>query len=235
MIKSVGVLQDFVGATIKSISGQLLHDMGVIEHIMSNVNNQSGVKAPMGMMVDASFTHMLKPDSAVHRDAHNEMVSTYSYKEMLPGNIKFVSILPNDRAHTVTDLEHGYKDSKMYLEFEDDHVTIEEMRYPSREVLAKMLNTLEHLCDLCIQHQRVYENVESKRKSLRGGMRNYFHKLISSEDKISVEDSMIEYVYLKSSFVDRVYLAGMIDIHDYCGTVLTHCVSTCEDWLDKLS
>lgn len=220
--KNVEVLDSFVNSTINNISKQISTELSYIKHIIAY--STSGIsKVPNSIMVDNSFKSSLSKRSIRGYVPDDDSVSSYAYSKIIPGDIAFISFLPNEDVSIIDDLREAYSSSKMFLGFnKDSFKEINDVNYMTTDELSSFLDKLDKLCDTCISHQKLYENIIKQKVALRYNFKNYFNYIASAGNKMSIKDSLIEYVHLKTVFIDKVYLMVAMDIHDYSATIITN-------------
>jgi hypothetical protein len=231
---NIGVLVDFIGPIVNKISDSINNDVSSIKHLISYSYN-GVVKIPSSIMGPSSYDALLSSGSLKGYERSSDMVSSYHYQKTLPGNVLFIAQLPNDDLTELPDIIEAYNNSTMFLGYDaDSYKVIDSIDYMSKEGLLNLLSKLDELCGLCIKDEVLYETILSKKKSLRYNFKNYFNALISKSDKVSIKDSLLEYVYLKSIFIDKVYTSTAIDIHDYTAKVITNALVYIKDNANKL-
>lgn len=224
-IENINKTNVFITKTINEINTCVNNDIGGVKHLMTS--SMSGVvKNPM---------HILKPELPLNGmvsgvldgyEPKDETVDGYISKYSLPGDVSLVAHLPKKDINTMEETIRAYNNSSIFLAMNmKNFKSIESVDYMTIEDLNKYLNELTKLCNTCILHQSLYETVIKNKSSLRYNFKHYFNELLNSNKKVSVNDSLIEYVYLKYMFTDKVYLAAAMDIHDYSIKVINNSLS----------
>lgn len=224
-IENVSKTNVFIAKTINEINTCINNDIGGVKHLITS--SMSGVvKNPL---------HILKPELPLNDmssgilngyEPKDETVDGYISKYSLPGDVSLVAHLPKKDINIMEETIRAYNNSSIFLALNiKNFKSIESVDYMTIEDLNKYLNELTKLCNTCILHQSLYETVIKNKSSLRYNFKHYFNELLNSNKKVSVNDSLIEYVYLKYMFTDKVYLAAAMDIHDYSIKVINNSLS----------
>lgn len=224
-IENVSKTNVFIAKTINEINTCINNDIGGVKHLITS--SMSGVvKNPL---------HILKPELPLNDmssgilngyEPKDETVDGYISKYSLPGDVSLVAHLPKKDINIMEETIRAYNNSSIFLALNiKNFKSIESVDYMTIDDLNKYLNELTKLCNTCILHQTLYETVIKNKSSLRYNFKHYFNELLNSNKKVSVNDSLIEYVYLKYMFTDKVYLAAAMDIHDYSIKVINNSLS----------
>lgn len=232
---NMGVLKGFVTSVIQDLDKSIKDDLGSVKHLMANYGSRT-------FSVPSSFL-TIKPESfnvaskvVEGFEPSSDLLSSYAYKYELPSDVIFIAHLPNPE---ITDPEaflSAYSHSKMFLGLDTNGFRdVESIDYMTADKLKGLLSELNSICDICIKHQVLYENMKAGKGLMRFNLKHYFLSLANASHKVSYKDSLINYIYLKTTFVDKVYLTTAIDIHDYSARVLTNALSYIEENIKKLS
>ena len=60
----------------------------------------------------------------------------------------------------------------------------------------------------------------SSKLKLRFSFKTYLNQIFNSSEKLDVKSSLIELVYVKTIFAEKVYIRASMDMHDYAVRVL---------------
>lgn len=219
--ENINQLTGFVTTTIKGMSTQIVNDTSSVLHIMSSSRSGTG-KLPSSIMAVRTDAVGLVEGPVEGYEPGSEYVTSYRSNVPLPGEVVLVAALPREHLEEFEDTVKAYNDSSIILGFDiSTFRKVEAVDYMTIEQLSGFVDSLEQLCGLCIEHQKLYDQIAQSKSGLKNSLRNFFSQLSNSHRKVSVKDSFIEYIYLKSMFVDKVYLSSMIDIHDYVSKVIS--------------
>lgn len=233
-ITNIKALNAFTKDAIGGIEKQVALDIGRIKHIISISNFTHGVTVADILPVKP-FSSKLKPGSVKGYGGDEERTVSYIYSEGLPSDIALMAFLPKN-TQTVDEASNCYGASKLILGFNSENFkAINAVDFMSIQDLRSLLKELKALCDVCIAQKVFYEQLLTSKKQIKFGLQTYFTRISSANRKISVKESLVEYVYLKTLFIDKVYLAGGIDIHDYNAKTISMALKYVEAHVKKLA
>lgn len=232
---NVSVLNTFIESVIKNISAKVDADISAIKHIIAYADSGT-TSLPMKLLVNSS----INPDFTTgHLEGYSkpsELLETSHYKDTLPGDIVFIMHLPSAEVTGLDQLRQASFTAKMFLGFYTENFkNIDSIDYMTLDELSVFLDTLEQLCDTCLAHKTYYDNILKIKQNLKLSYRNYFSNLINSKDKVTAKDSLIEFVYIKSVFVDKVYITAMIALHNYTLRVITNGITLAKETVKEYS
>lgn len=232
---NVSVLNTFIESVIKYISAKVEQDISAIKHIIAYADSGTS-SVPMKLLVNPSISVDFTVGHLEGYSSTSDLLQTSHYKETLPGDIAFIMHLPSPEITTLDDFRQACFTAKMFLGFHTENFkNIDSIDYMTLDELSEFLNTLEQLCDTCVAHKTYYENILKIKQNLKISYRNYFSNLINSKDKVTAKDSMIEYVYIKSVFVDKVYITAMLALHNYALKVITNGITLAKETVKEYS
>lgn len=233
-IANINTLSTFLNNTIKKIDTSINNDMGAIKHLIAQTTSNV-VKNPLNLMKPSIPTSGLTSGVLKGYEPSDDLLDAYRSTETLPGDVVLVVHIPNKSINSLDDTVKAYNSSSIFLGVNlTSYREIESIDYMSVEILEKYLDELGKLCEICLSHKSLYERVVKQKSELRYNFKQYFNTLINSKNKVSIDNSLIEYIYLKSMFVDKVYLAAAMDIHDYSIKVINTSLSLIKSNIKKL-
>lgn len=233
--ENVRRLKTFTTSIVHGIDRQVINDISGIKHLIAMSENGT-VKIPQSLMNVRPVGTEFQEGSLVGYPESGEFNQTYKYNEVLPSDVVLMATLPKPNLTDIDSLAKAYNGSSLTLGFDSSSFKeLPSVNYMTADGLAEFLDSLEELCDACIAHQALYEKIARVKSTMKFTFKSYLTSLSSSPTKVSLKNSLIEYVYLKSVFVDKVYLVGAMDIHDYSSKVISFGLSFVKDNLKKLS
>lgn len=232
---NIGKLKNFLNVAVSGLNRQIGNDIGAINHIMA-YSKAGSTKLPENILtVKPLITNMVQGSVEGYQN-YQELTESYKYNEVLPSDVVLIAVLPKGDLGSMELYTKAYSESKLFLGIDMTSFTeVRNVDYMTLEVLSAFIGELDKLCDECIAHQSLYEKISVSKKHLKFGFKNYFTSLASADTKVSIRGSLVEYVYLKSMFIDKVYLTAAMDIHDYAAKVILFGISYVEDHVKKLS
>lgn len=211
---NIATLNKFTKTAVDAISKQVDLDIEAVKHTIA-ISNFSVSTVPDNLLSVKVFSNSLKPGTVNGYKNDEETTVSYLYSERLPSDVALMAFLPKT-TDTLQAASTSYDASKIFLGFDNaSFKNIDTVEFKTVNELKTLLKELKSLCDLCIAQKTFYEKLLVSKKQLRFGLQSYFNKISTANRKISIKESLVEYVYLKSLFIDKVYLASCIDIHDY--------------------
>lgn len=141
--------------------------------------------------------------------------------DVLPGDIRLLLVVPkvgiDDEEAYVKAYQSSYSalvaDASSYK-----HVT--NISYLSKNELKAHLNELNKFMLACIKHKLLFEQLMSSKMKLRFSFKAYLNQIFNASKKLDVKTSMIELIYVKTIFAEKVYIKASMDMHDYAVRVL---------------
>lgn len=232
---NIKVLKGFTTSAIHGIDRQITTDIAAIKHLIAMAESGS-IKIPQSILDVKPFGNGFQKGTLPGYPAGDDFTETYKYNEVLPSNVVLMATLPKTDLSNIEDISKAYNASSLSLGFDSaSFKEVSSVNYMTADGLAEFLDSLEELCDACIAHQALYDKVAKTKHQLKFTFKSYVTSLASSSSKVSLKNSLIEYVYLKSVFLDKVYLVGAMDIHDYSSKVMSYGLSFVKDNLKKLT
>jgi len=235
-ISNLVVLDSFMKNIISSISVKINNDIGYMKHVM-HYSSMESARVPINTMtLNLNIDKVTTTTDLEEYEANSDLVKVTRYKDILPGDVVFISQLPNTSIDNIEDIAKAYNNSSIYLGFNSKGFKeVEYVNYMNAADLSNFLDKLDAICDIGLSHVNIYTDIINKKKSLRYSFRVYFNDIIKSTFRRSLENSFLNNVYLKSIFIDKVYIAGSMNVHDYCIKIVTSGLSFSKDNIKQLS
>lgn len=235
LVNNLDALEHFLQLSIRTIDQRIKDETGSIRHLTANAI--SGLlKSPTNLMHVKPINTELTKGTVTGYEPQSEFVVPYHYSKLLPGDAVFIAYMPKEDMEDLEDVTKAYNDAMMFFGVDTKSFkSIESIDYMTLDDLSRFLDKLDSLTDVCISHQTLYENVKRMKSMLKFSFKNYFHRLATAKDKVSLKNSLIEYIYLKLMFIDKIYLVAAMDIHDYSAKVLLAGLALAKDNIKKLS
>lgn len=236
LIHNVSVLSSFVERTINDLSTAVKRDILAIQSVIDYSSTSSSINVSKLLDVTLPVTGLKTDVPSEYRD-RNPLLEMFTSSQVLPGNVLLILAVPSssdDRARS--EWASAYKDSEIYLGVDTKSVQdVRSIPFLDANGLKMLLKQLSLLCDVCIQHQRFYEEMKAIKLSQRTVYRKYYEGLVTRNRKVSAKESLVDIVVLRNGFIDKVYLPAAIDIHDYSARVITAALSYVEKNIRALS
>jgi len=214
-LKSGEAIKAFVETTVEQIDRGMSGQVGVLKKLVqmsasqlpSNLANVFQVEPFTGQYVRKMLQGYVKdPD----------LIESFVYAEPLPDGVTLVAQLPVPSLKDLDNISQAYQQSSLFLGPDPRGQQVADtIDYVDLQHVKAYLDVLEQLCDLGLSHQQFYQKVLKECDELKFGYRHYYQRLLETAAETSVRDSLVEYVYLKQSFVTRIYAPAAMDLHDY--------------------
>lgn len=233
--RNVSILSKFVSTVIVDMNKQISKEAALVQRLIA-ISGSKLAKTPEELMVVSPFLNGFHEGALSGYKHDPEKTASYVSQATLPSDIKMLAFLPRPDLSESHDIASAYSNSKIFLGV--DMTSFQEVAnvdYMTSEQLGHFVRELKTLCDLCIQHEKMYTDIANSKKHMKFGFKNYVARLIDSDRKVTVKESLVQYVYLKSLFIDKVYLMGSVDVHDYCAKTISYGLSFVEAHVKKLS
>ena len=157
------------------------------------------------------------------KDDLENFVGFFGMGEMI-GQVEVQALLPETRFDTWDMVEKAYGSSKIFIGGIPLRMSQET---PIMEIgaLSEFINQLELLAEASIKHQSFYEEISKNRSGVIVAIKQLFIRLCEEKVKVSFKNSVVLPLYLKSSFVTKVYMTGAMDLHDHTSGVIANGLS----------
>lgn len=160
----------------------------------------------------------------------SDYLESYVSKETICGDVRILAYLPKEEIGNLDAARKAYNHSKMFLAMDPiSFKQVEEIPYLTKDQTLSLLEEISILCGICLQHQQLYEKLLREKGSFKLMLRNYFNSLLESEDKVSLKNTSLELMYLKTMFVDKVYIPMAMDVHELCIKVINSSLTLCKE------
>lgn len=235
IIANLTVLDSFLNSSIKSISASIDSDIAYSKQLIAYATSNT-VKSPNDLMVNITMVKHLSDRSVPGFEEKSSLLATYSYEHTLPGDIEFIAQLPVSDIDNIDDIAKAYNAASMFLGFNNQTFKqIDAIDYLDKQGVTQLLDAIDKVCTSALQHVEFYNHIENQKKSLKYNFRLYIASLVNSSKRLSVGESLIDYINLKSLFIDKVYLSSAIDIHDYTIRIVGSALRFAKDNVSKLA
>lgn len=205
----------FTEESVVGITGLFDNEAQTILHLMS-IDATSNKHNVPGMMGAANFGSVLKKGTLKGYEPKYEDVVGYISNSTGIGDIKIVAHVPNEGINDISVMKKAYNQSGMFLGMDLAHIQgASSIPYLDVKELMVLLKTMSELAIKCKHHENKYKDIDNKINTLGTKLNAFFSSLVGGKEKLSVEDTTMEYVYMKLGFINKVYLPCMMDIHEY--------------------
>ena len=146
----------------------------------------------------------------------SEHVDSITSNEVLPGDQLLIGFSPKANLTEPSEIVDAYNHAKLFIGLASDKVeSPTAVPFIDINLLSKYLDNLEKICDHELFKEKLYNDLVKSRDSLKPNIRKYMDHLYESEEKISLKDSMVNYLGMKIKFLDTTYIAGTMMVENY--------------------
>jgi hypothetical protein len=213
--------EDFFNGFEKNVQGNI----AVTRNIVSAVVHGQAIQPAQLTYERFNFPNFVRrnvdgyvPDS--------DYVNSYAYQFVLPGDLVFVGWLPKQHLTEHDTIIEALNHSKMMVGVNTQASVVKDgVKYLSLSELKEMVRILESICDYGIALDKTYQAVIKNRNSIRGVMNVYMRFLLAAKRKVSIRDSLADFIAVKIACMDRTHIAGSMYVNDYMVRVVTASLS----------
>lgn len=149
-------------------------------------------------------------------EPESDYCTSYVYEAVLPGDVRFIAFLPSNTVQERESVIQAYHESKFFFGVAQQDVEMEEsIPYLDRAGMQTMLEQLRTLCTLGLKQRQMGPLVIQQRDLLKKSLIRYIQYLITAQHRVSIEDSLAEFIALRTRSLDKTYLSGALHLHDY--------------------
>lgn len=214
-------LLGFLQGSMKTIGAGVNHEQEVIRNSieMSRSGKIGNVLELLQIKYEASS---LEPGSLKGFEYNHDYLLAQHERNILPGDVRFVLQTPKNDLQDLAAFSKAYHMSSIFLAVDPSSFkTVEAVDYMDAAKLREFLLNLQALAIAAAGQENFYNKLKDNKLSSRFLYKGYFQSLTGSKERVRLRDSMVEIVYLKNYYIDKVYLAAAIDIHDYTARVIS--------------
>lgn len=216
---SAETVLSFMNSVVAELDKRTTFDIDAVSKLIELSSGNSNLDPTMVLGVAPFQTGFLRKRMEGHlKDP--ELIDPYLYGTILPDNVVLVANIPRRDLRDIDTIAQAYNESSMFLTSDNRHPpTAVKVDYMDSKEIRRLLDILNKICELSNSHLAFYSRIEKNANKLKLGYKHYYLKLTSEKGEAYYE-KLSEYIYLKQSFVNRVYLPAAMDIHDYAMSYL---------------
>lgn len=222
MLKFVNDVTDFA-------TNRVTYEIGSIERMFALISR--------GQTIDISeFAKSrdaisgFKAQTVSGYDIDDTLLTTYVYPDSLPNRAFLTVSIPKQNLSYDRDvgfletMKKAYSKSSMFIGVNPNFrlKTGSTVNYMEAAKLSAFISKLDQLAKQTELSLSFYDTTKAKLSGLKGGYKTYLQWLIADERQRSVQESYAEMIAAKQGFISRVYLPGMMDVHEYVAAFLYH-------------
>lgn len=232
--KNIKVLEKFLSTSIGNLA-----KISDIEY--NNIKTYLDVKSTYttvskDSLLPDGLRGLLTGSSVKGFDQRSDDIDTISFRGGLPGDITLIAYVPKKGLDTMDAISSAYTKSKLFLGLDaEKFVEVDKVDYMEVTELDKFLDSLSSVVTLSKQHHAYYMKIRKDKERLRGGLRSYLLNLSKSVSKVDPKDTMADAIEMKLQVLDKMYLSGAMDIHNYVSDTVSKATSFAADNIKRLT
>lgn len=218
-IYSAETLLSFMNTVVSELDKRTTFDINAVSKLIELSSSNSNLDPTMVLGVAPFQAGFLRKRVEGHlKDP--DLIDPYVYGTILPDNTVLAANIPRKDLRDIDTIARAYGESSMFLTSDNRHPpTADKVDYMDSKEIRRLLDILNKICELSNSHLAFYSRIEKNANKLKLGYKHYYLKLTSEKGEAYYE-KLSEYIYLKQSFVNKVYLPAAMDIHDYAMSYL---------------
>lgn len=241
-LASVRRVNELLDVVTSEISTALTYDIEVIRQTIDQTSR--GVRVSSLDIVKPKFSLSNFQRGSVPGYASDEdLLENFVFKKNLPCYVKLTCGLPSDKLFSGEDSQEAleqiakaFRHSFIVLAMNTDvPKMMPRINYVDKDALRLLLGELSQVVEKAKTHLEFYKAIYKEANQLKPTYQRYLGWLTASDSKKNLNDAFVQQVYLKQSFINRVYLPAAIDIHEYCSMYLNQVLSYVESNIAEIS
>lgn len=159
------------------------------------------------------------------KKAKNDKVDSYYSEHTFPGNTKILAFLPKSNLEQ-EDWDTAVNGSEL-LVFKADIEFKKELPVLSKQEITKLLEILEHLCNIFESSKKEYNSFISDKKSMSDNLDRKINGFTTKETNAD-KGSYIKSLTARLRMIDNFYINGTVNVNQYTFKVLESAISYCD-------
>ena len=227
---NINTLASFIDTLVKDFDVSLKNDIASVEYIIASVSRYK-LNIPNKELNSPIF------NSVAFRweDTETEGLVRGKYDKVLPGDKVYLIEAPKKLANTMDQAHAAYRQAGVCLEMNDDSFKdVAAVPYLPLDKLTEMVDSLDKATKLLEQHVKYYEALKGHKLKLRFSFKDYAKLLLANSYHGTIKESLIDLITVKTAYIDKVYLVGAMDAHDYLSLTIAAGIRFAKDNIRKL-
>lgn len=214
--KHLRVADDFIGVYYTNVTKAVKEHLYTTQRLIDTVVDQKLSITPERLMKETMKIPGFKAESLDGYAPKSSHLSSFIYEAVLPGDVRFIAWLPDRNLNERKDIIEAYQEAKFFFGVaSQDIALLESIPYLAQNELETFLDLLNRLCDRGLQQRQIGPDIIRQRDGLKKSLLRYLAYLMTSQDRISIDDSCAEYIALRSRGLDKTYLSGLLHVDEY--------------------
>lgn len=214
-MESAAAIEKFMTLVVGELDRQIMNDLQSVRKLI-DLSETRIAGNPLDLLRVSPLTGNFAKRRVQGYSGDSNLVETSIYDVALPDRVLFIANLPRQDVKGFEDIREAYQASGVFLGVDNSQRPQPDMvDYMDANETLKFLDALESICGKGLEHGQLYRRIIQANNALKFGYKHYYQKLVADEKEATVRNTLVEFVYLKQSFVSRTYLPATMDIHDY--------------------
>lgn len=218
-VRAVGQLLDVV---VNDIDRGIHNEIEVMKQVIESCKRNARVDLLRYLSLPGLSSGFMKR-GVQGLDSNTDLTESFVYTLPIPKSTLLIATVPKEdvvkeaaKSGDLSNVTQAYQESYIVLAANPVRTkSVPLVNYMDKKSLLSLLAELESVLDKAKSHVSFYKKLENSSADLKPSFQNYFSWLVEDEKAKALKDSLAEVIYLKQSYVTRVYLPGAVDIHDF--------------------
>jgi hypothetical protein len=203
---------DYIGNVNKAVKDHLYTTQRLIDSVVDQKLNMRAEQLMRGHLEIPGFV----TEVVDGYDPPNEHCDSYVYRDTLPGDMRFIAFLPGKSLADRDAVMASYQHVKVFFGVAHQDInTVEHLPYLDQAGIERYIGQLQALCQIGLKQRQVGADIVKQRGMLKQSLLRYMTYLVSAQHKVSIQESLAEYVALRTRSLDKTYLSGLLLVQDY--------------------
>lgn len=209
---AIDFTESYMASVGKAVKSHLYTTQRLIDTVIDQKLNVHAEKLMREQMLIPHF----KQETIDGYEPKSEHITSYVYEEALPSDVKFIAWLPANSVLERSALIQAYQEAKFFFGVANQDIPlVEQVPYLTPEQIPSFLKKLHQLCELGLKQRQLGPEIARQRDGMKKSLLRYLGFLMTSKERISIEDSCAEYIALRSRSLDKTYLSGLLHVDEY--------------------
>ena len=221
-MKSISAMDKLLDVVVGDIDQGIHNEIGTMQRVIEVCQRNTRVEVVHYLETHALSSGFMRK-TVLGYDKAPELVETTVFVHPLPMKTILMAAMPRKdiimaaaRSDDMSEVSKAYQESYLVLGVNPQAPKTSSMvNYMDKQSLLRLLNGLEMVVNKASSHVSFYKKLELAAERLKPNFQNYFSWLTEDAQAKNLRESLVEVIYLKQSFITKVYLPGAIDIHDF--------------------
>ena len=234
-LETIKVYSEFMSKYVLGASGRIDSSVTSIKLLIGRAG-YGGIKQPTKYIGEEKAIVGLSKRTISGYDPDSNNVDSYVYPKVLPGNTLLIAYVPKKDLVDMSDVYDAYTNSQIFLgkSFHGSNIP-QTINYMSLSEVESLLKEIQSMCAMGTQYVATFKHIEKQRNSIKYSLKGLLNILARNTDKVKIDKSVTEAIYLKNMFIDKCFIGSMQDIEYNTRMTIRSYLDYCQDNLIELS